>query len=241
MKDGTTCVIPAHNEGGGIAKLILEIDRSIPLMARPFTIYVSEDGSSDNTREQVLEISNHVKNCEVILSKSSERLGYSKAVQIGIQECRTKYICFMDADGQCDPSEMGLLFDKLPGSGIVVGFRNPRVDGFNRIVYSKLFGYVYRLLGGPKLIDPSSPFVFAKTSEISFISVQNFHLSYGFWWEFQQRIAARNLKVIEVPVSHRSRAAGETQVYTVKRLPLIIKSHLIGLWKLKKELQKQKM
>ena len=237
MKAGTTCVIPAHNEAGGITNLILEIDSNIPLLARPFTIFVSEDGSSDDTREKVLEVSKYVKNCSVILSKSSARLGYSKAVQLGIRECKTQYICFMDADGQCDPSELGLLFDKLPKSGIVVGYRNPRADGLNRIIYSKLFGYAYRLLGGPKLTDPSSPFIFANTSEISFLSDKNHHLSFGFWWEFQQRIAARNLRVIEIPTSHRIRSTGETQVYTVRRLPAIIKSHVVGLWKLRKELQ----
>ena len=236
MKNGITCVIPAHNEGGGIAKLILEIDGNIPMRSGPFTIYVSEDGSKDDTREQVYLVAKKVKNCQVLLSDSSVRLGYSKAVQLGIRECKTKYICFMDADGQCDPSDMSLLFDNLPDSGVVAGFRNPRVDSLNRIFYSRLFGIAYRVLGGPKLIDPSSPYIFAQTSEIQFISALNFHLSFGFWWEFQQRAAHRGLKVVEVPITHRPRTAGETQVYTPRRLPSIIQSHLIGLWALKKEL-----
>lgn len=238
MKTGTTCVIPAHNEAGGIVQLILEIDENIPMEARPFTVYVSEDGSIDGTRDLVLEVSKNVKNCQVLLSESSSRLGYSKAVQLGIRECQTEFICFMDADGQCDPSELGFLFANLPTSGVVAGFRNPRVDSYNRVVYSKLFGFVYRLLGGPKLTDPSSPFVFARTLEIQFISTKTFHLSFGFWWEFQQRIASRGLKVVEVPVSHRPRIAGETQVYTLQRLPKIVKSHLLGLWNLRNELRK---
>jgi dolichol-phosphate mannosyltransferase len=238
MNKGTTCVIPAHNEAGGITQLILEIDENVPMEAQPFTVFVSEDGSSDRTRELVIEVSKKVKNCQVLLSESSSRLGYSKAVQLGIRECKTEFICFMDADGQCDPTELGLLYKNLHASHVVAGFRNPRVDSFNRIVYSKLFGFVYRLLGGPKLIDPSSPFVLAKTSEIQFISNATLHLSFGFWWEFQQRIASRGLKVIEVPISHRSRIAGETQVYTLDRLPKIVKTHLVGLWTLRKELRR---
>jgi glycosyltransferase involved in cell wall biosynthesis len=239
MKPGITCVIPAHNEGAGIRETILEIDEFAP-GGMPFTIFVSEDGSHDNTRSEVLEAGKLTKNSTVILASPADRLGYSKAVQRGILECNTELICFMDADGQCDPRDISRLLESLNNSGIVVGYRNPRADGFNRIAYSKLFGLVYRLFGGPKLIDPSSPFILAHTSEIQYLGNKEFHLSFGFWWEFQQRIAKQGLSVKQIPVTHRVRVAGETQVYTLRRLPKIVKTHLHGLWKLRKELENSK-
>jgi hypothetical protein len=142
----------------------------------------------------------------------------------------------MDADGQCDPRDIAMLVESFPETGIVVGYRYPRADGLNRRIYSKLFGIAYRILGGPKLIDPSSPFLLAKHSDIRDLGNVECHLGFGFWWEFQWRIANKGLSVTEIPVSHRVRAAGETQVYTVKRLPKIIRTHLVGLWKLRKEL-----
>ena len=238
MKPGITCVIPAHNEGQGIFATILEIDSCAPVSSN-FVIFVSEDGSSDNTREEVLRAAISAQNSKVILTSPANRLGYSKAVQRGINECETELICFMDADGQCDPQDIKRLTLEMQSTNCVVtGYRNPRIDGFNRIAYSKLFGFAYRLLGGPKRIDPSSPFILAITDEIRPLGKVNCKLSFGFWWEFQWRIQVLGLDIIEVPVGHRVRSAGVTQVYTLKRLPNIIRTHLKGLWDLRKELSR---
>jgi glycosyltransferase involved in cell wall biosynthesis len=235
MKPGITCVIPAHNEGGSIYETILEIDASVAGISS-FVVFVSEDGSKDNTRDEVLRASTIVENLTVNLASPANRLGYSKAVQRGIIECETELICFMDADGQCDPRDITRLINEIKSGKIVIGYRNPRVDGFNRILYSKLFGIAYRLLGGPKRIDPSSPFVLAYTKDIRSLGSISCHLNFGFWWEFQWRIEALGLRTSQIPVNHRVRTAGETQVYTLKRLPKIINTHLKGLWSLRKEL-----
>ena len=236
MKMDITCVIPAHNEGEGICSTILEIDSNVPENVN-FTIFVSEDGSSDNTRSEVAAAARLAKNSKVVLSTPANRLGYSRAVQRGITECETDFVLFMDADGQCDPSDIKILVENFPETGLIVGFRNPRADGLNRKLYSKLFGVVYRALGGPKLIDPSSPFILARLADVIDFGTVDCHLSFGFWWEFQWRVAQKKLLVIQEPVSHRVRTAGETQVYTLKKLPKIIRTHIIGLWRLRRELR----
>jgi hypothetical protein len=107
-----------------------------------------------------------------------------------------------------------------------------------RVVYSKLFGIVFRVLGGPRRRDPSSPLVMAYTPDIRHIGNVDFHLSFGFWWEFQWRIEQIGLIPIEIPVSHRIRTAGVTQVYRLKRLPHIIITHLLGLRNLRREFRR---
>ena len=230
-----TVVIPAHNEGSGIRKTILEIDEEAPINLE-LVIYVSEDGSRDQTRAEVVEASKLVERSTVLLSSKSERLGYSKAVQRGIRECKSEFICFMDADGQCDPRDMKNLLKVIDSTDVVVGFRNPRVDGKKRAAYSKLFYAAYRTIGGPKLKDPSSPFVIARTKDVFEYGDVEWKLDFGFWWEFQVRLKSKGLRVIEVPINHRQRLDGQTQVYTIKRLPRIVKSHLLGLQSLRREL-----
>ena len=235
MTRGVTLVLPAYNEGESIQATLLEIDEKVQ-SADLVTIFVSEDGSSDNTRSEVLKTANLTKNCQIVLAGPSNRLGYSKVVLRGINECNTQLIGFMDADGQCDPADLKSLLQKVERGKVVVGYRNPRNDSIVRIAYSKAFGLAYRLFGGPKRIDPSSPFIICYHEDIQFLADCSPHLSFGFWWEFQTRIHKKGLSVIEVPVNHRVRAAGETQVYAIKKIPKIVYTHLIGLYKLRKEL-----
>jgi len=54
-------------------------------------------------------------------------------------------------------------------------------------------------------------------------------LEQGLWWEFTARATQLHLRVNEVPVHHRARSAGETQVYRLGALPRIGLSHILGL------------
>jgi glycosyltransferase involved in cell wall biosynthesis len=185
-----------------------------------------------------MNASRNAKNCSIQLSSESERLGYSRAVLRGIRDCETEWIGFMDADGQYDPKDIQKLLDGLDKNKPVCGYRYPRNDPKLRMIYSRLFNLAFRLLGGPKLKDPSSPFIFCSTNDISYLSNISPLLSYGFWWEFQMRLAASGVKITEIPVIHRKRASGTTQVYKLSKMPRIILTHLVGLVKLKKQLKK---
>jgi dolichol-phosphate mannosyltransferase len=236
MTRAITIVLPAHNEGAGIRATLLELDNAAP-KDRDLTIYVSEDGSSDNTRLEVQEAAAAAQNSKIILAPPAGRLGYSRAVLRGIENSDTELIGFMDGDGQCDPADLPKLLSHLSPGVVVVGYRNPRNDSSARIAYSKAFGVAYRFFGGPKLIDPSSPFIICHRKDLDFLLATTPKLGFGFWWEFQTRIAKQSLKVIETPVNHRNRLAGETQVYSLRKIPKIVVTHLIGLYKLNRELK----
>ena len=62
-------------------------------------------------------------------------------------------------------------------------------------------------------------------------------LKQGFWWEFNARAKAAGLTIKEVPVAHRVRAAGETQVYKPSKVPGIAYHHICGLFTLRAELK----
>jgi dolichol-phosphate mannosyltransferase len=229
-------ILPAHNEGKSIYQTLNEIQQKISEEFKfEYEIFVSEDGSSDNTREEVLKIARSSK-IKIQLSPEIGRLGYSSAILRAINLVNSEILLFMDSDGQYEPSEIPNLLTNLELGRIVVGYRNPRVDSKLRIVYSKAFKVVFFILFRLKLKDPSSPFIAAYKSDIGFLDKVQFHLAYGFWWEFQARINRKNIKITEVPVVHRNRIEGETQVYTLKKLPRIVTTHLIGLFQLKKEI-----
>ena len=232
-----TLVLPAYNEELSIRQTLREIVDKVPTNVN-LTIFVSEDGSSDSTREIVNEESIRSSKCKIKLSETAGRLGYSKAVVRGISSCETEIIAFMDSDGQVDPENFFKLLKYLEAEKFVTGYRDPRNDSVMRIVYSSLFGFAYTLLGGPNRKDPSSPFVICYLNDIKFLTQVNLKLEFGFWWEFQAWRDSRKIKVLEFPVNHFQRAEGTTKVYLNRKMIWLGVTHLVGLIKLKINLSK---
>jgi glycosyltransferase involved in cell wall biosynthesis len=239
-KNRTVAVIlPTYNEGKSIFDTLIEIEKSLISDDNYiFKIFVAEDGSSDNTRSEVQRFAVQSK-IQTILAAESPRLGYSRGVQRAILENTESILVFLDSDGQYDPDEIKILVRDLEEKTIVVGVRSPRNDSKLRIIYSNLFGLVYKIIFRIYLSDPSSPFIAANKKDIDFLSDSEIKLDFGFWWEFQARIASKKLKIKEIPVKHRKRIDGKTQVYVLNKLLKIVATHLIGLVKLRKELNKK--
>ena len=54
----------------------------------------------------------------------------------------------------------------------------------------------------------------------------------GFRWEFVARIHRSGYSLVELPVNHRLRTAGQTQIYRLRKLPGIGFRHAIALAKI---------
>ncbi len=229
-------ILPTHNEGQSIFRTLVEIENSLrTVQGYEFKLYVAEDGSKDNTRNEILKFAK-ISKILTELAPESERLGYSRGVQKAISACSEEILVFIDSDGQYNPTQIELLVNELDKDSVVCGIRSPRNDSYVRKFYSNCFGLVFRILFRLNLSDPSSPFIVALKKDLDFLSFIDLKLSFGFWWEFQARIAHQGLKVIEIPIEHRVRSEGKTQVYLIRKLPKIIYTHIKGLILLRNEL-----
>ena len=231
-------VLPAHNEGEAIGETIREFYRSVTIEhGVPVEFLICEDGSTDNTCDVVRETARDVP---LRLLSFAERKGYSKAVVDGFSATKSDLVGFIDSDGQCDPVDFPSLVTAIEGADLVIGYRNPRVDTRIRKVMSGAFGIVYRTLFPIRVKDPSCPYLLIRRAALERILQGNAGiLRQGLWWEFNARAQAAGLRIREVPVTHRARAAGSTQVYKVTKVPRIAVEHLIGLIALRKELRRQ--
>jgi hypothetical protein len=57
----------------------------------------------------------------------------------------------------------------------------------------------------------------------------------GFWWEFVARVHRGGYRIAELPVHHRPRSAGETQVYRWSRMPGIFIRHVLAILRIWRE------
>jgi glycosyltransferase involved in cell wall biosynthesis len=228
-------VLPVHNEGASIGATLREFHQKVAVEAGiPLRFVICEDGSSDDTVPVLQKLARELP---IKLISDPVRKGYSRAVIDGLRATESDWVVCIDSDGQCDPSDFVQLAAARPGHDLVMGYRNPRKDTAMRKLMSGAFGFVYRLMFSVRLRDPSCPYILINRVGLNAILSGNVGiLKQGFWWEFVARATALRLEVKELPVHHRVRASGTTQVYRLTKIPRIAAEHLAGLRVLRREL-----
>jgi glycosyltransferase involved in cell wall biosynthesis len=234
-QDPIDVVLPAHNEGDGIGQVLREFHEVNAAKGISVRFVVCEDGSTDNTVEVINSLAEELP---IELLTAPERKGYSRAVVDGLRATTAGIVGFVDSDGQCDPEDLEHLLSLAPSNDLVVGYRVPRRDAFYRRVMSRSFKFVYERLFPVRLPDPSCPFmVIHQTALDQTLRGNPGLLRQGFWWEFYARANAAGLRITTVPIRHRERLAGETQVYRPTKIPGIAVEHIRALFTLRRELE----
>lgn len=109
-----TIIIPAKNEGLGLASLLPRLRGAYP----DTEVIVVDDGSTDDTVQVC-------SNAGVSVLSHPYSKGNGAAIKSGARSAKTDYIVFMDGDGQHDPSDIQKMLDKLDeGFDLVVGSRS---------------------------------------------------------------------------------------------------------------------
>ena len=221
-------LLPIHNEAESISGAIHEIYNAISPVARVQFI-LCEDGSQDNTKEILTQLA---KQIPAKLLIGDQRKGYSRAVIDGMRQCTAPYLLCLDSDGQCDPKDFGKFWPLRDRADLVVGWRVERADNWMRKAMSRTFYRFYKALYHVPLHDPSCPFVLAHQDTIASVVDQLGEMKQGFWWEFMARCHRSGRTILELPVHHRLRTAGVTQVYKLSKLPGIGYHHFVALFKI---------
>jgi dolichol-phosphate mannosyltransferase len=231
-----TLLLPVHNEADIIEKVILEFYNEIG-MKIPLGICVSEDGSTDGTKEVLLQLS---KKMPMTLVLGNERKGYMRGVKNGLRKACSDFVFFVDSDGQHTASDFWKLYEKRKDYDMIVGRKIKRSDPVHRIVLSKVFHFLVRILFRLPLHDPDTAFRLINVKVINKVLEETRFLDYSFWTEFTVRAYAKGFKLVEVPVIHRNRLNGSTRLYGSDKLLNIVVKQLVGLFKLWKEINAQK-
>lgn len=221
-------LLPVHNEVESIEGTIREIFEAVSPHVRVRFI-ISEDGSVDGTKKVLMRLG---ASLPLNLLISEERKGYSRAVIDGMKSLEANYLLCLDSDGQCDPADFGKFWETRDCQDVAIGWRGKRADSLLRRVLSRAFYFVYQLFYRLPIHDPSCPFVLAHKHVIESVVSELGEMKQGFWWEFTARVYRRGFSMREIPVNHRGRSAGQTQVYGLSRMPGIGYRHFVALFKI---------
>lgn len=115
----TVVIVPVFNEEVRAVETISEIKKYFK-----GEIVVVDDGSTDDTFNQLKEIKN------IKLLRHVINLGKGAAMRTGIkmaQKLKYEAVIFIDADGQHNPSHLKKFEDALENTDLVFGYRNLEV------------------------------------------------------------------------------------------------------------------
>jgi glycosyltransferase involved in cell wall biosynthesis len=225
--------LPVHNEAESIEATIREIydELSTKLQVR---FIVCEDGSRDNTKEILRSLASELP---IRLNLSDARRGYSRAVRDGMGMLHANYLLCLDSDGQCNPRDFWQFWENRNEADLVMGWRVNRQDTATRKLFSRFFYLIYQSIFHTPVHDPSCPYMLMSAALTHAIRPQLGAMEQGFWWEFVARVHEGGHSICEIPVHHRLRAAGVTQVYKVRKMPGIFFRHVMALFKIRAEVQ----
>ena len=192
---------------------------------------VCEDGSTDGTKQLILEIKSKFPISD---QSSKKRLGYGGGVTRGILASKYNYILCIDSDGQCMPDSFMEFYNCNENVDIIIGNRNPRKDPKLRIIYSKLLKIFHDFLFNSNISDPSCPYIFAKKQVYLELLPKLSYVKEAYWWGFVGAATMSKKRIIEFNIKHFERYDGSSVVYKFTKMPNIIIRNLLGLVKLKK-------
>ncbi len=206
-------VAPAHNEQENVDQLVREIESAMNTGGLRYEIVIVDDGSTDSTRAKLTALMAtrpHLRVIAMTNTPPGKGNGQSAAFHAGFRACRGEFIAVLDADLQNDPAEIPAMLKlaRETGAGLVQGDRShARKDNAVRRVGSIVGRLFRRWLLGDTIRDTGCSLRVMKR-EIGVRLPLEFRGMHRFI-----PVTARHLgyKVVEMPVKHRPRIAGETK------------------------------
>ena len=141
-------VIPVCNEQATVAPLCQALEAVLPA---PYEILFIDDGSTDSTWPELAKLHRPGR---VRAIRFRRNFGKTAALQTGFAAARGDIIFTMDGDLQDDPAEIPRFLEKLgEGYDLVSGWKKQRHDPPAKVLGSRLFNFVVRLVSGLELHD----------------------------------------------------------------------------------------
>lgn len=206
-------VAPAHNEVDNVAPLAEQVRAAIEPLGIAYEFIVVDDGSTDRTRAKMTElmVTRPWLRCVAMMkTPKGSGVGQSAAFCAGFAATRGRLVATLDADLQNDPADIARMLEvmKQTGADMVQGDRShARKDNVIRRCTSVIGRKFRRWLLGDTIRDTGCSLRVMKR-EIAIALPLQFKGMHRFI-----PVTARHLgyTVVEMPVTHRARIAGETK------------------------------
>ena len=204
-------IIPVYNEELNIQRMLGNLfDVLAEHPSWHWEVIIIEDGSTDNTRQKILERITNYPNTELILH--NENLGYTQSLKDGLKKARGQNLMYIGADEEFDSSELPNFVNALEKNeaDIVLGVRWQRnayqlFRFFLSIIYIFFLNYIFKI----RINDYNWSQAWSRKAldQINLQSKSLFVLP-----EIIIKAHDLNFRIKEIPSNHRGRQWGKSSV-----------------------------
>ena len=157
LKETISVIMPAYREGKLIFNNIKETVKTFEDFGCDYEIIVVDDGSPDNTYDEIQKAAAAFKN--IIVVQNRENYGKGRALKKGFRYTKGAYVVFLDSDMDLHPIQLETFFDimKLDDADVVIGSKrhpNSRLEyPWHRRVVSSVYFFLVKVMFGLPLRD----------------------------------------------------------------------------------------
>ena len=207
MTPELSIVVPVLNESPNIKQLYDELTTTLVRDGRSYEIIVIDDGSEDDTFEQLASLQSRDPHLRVI--RFRRNFGQTAAFAAGFAFARGRLVVTADGDQQNDPADIKRMADKMENEGldIVCGWRKDRKDRMiTRRIPSMIANKLISWATGVRLNDYGCSLKVFRSEVVKPLRL------YGEMHRFLPAIASQfGVRIAEVEVNHRARTAGASK------------------------------
>lgn len=204
-------IAPFYNEEGNVVRFLESVFKVAWGLGRRFEVIAVNDGSKDGTLELLRTAVSSYPELRVVDLRRN--YGQTAAMMAGIDAARGQTILTIDADLQNDPEDIPMLLEELKRADVVSGWRKDRQDhAIRRNLVSRIANRIISWVSGVKLRDYGCSLKAYRREVLDGVRL------YGEMHRFIPIYASwMGAKVIEVPVRHHPRVAGQSK-YGLERI-----------------------
>jgi glycosyltransferase involved in cell wall biosynthesis len=202
---GISVVLPAHNEEDNIAEAVRQAIAAAESVSRRQQVIVVDDGSSDATAAVALALRRQDPRVRVV--KHERNLGYGSAVRSGIVAAEMEWVLLTDADLQFDLRQVREFVPHAVDSELVIGYRARRCDPLLRRLNARAWNALIYVLFRLHVRDVDAAFKLIRRDVLDGLGL--FSTGATIDTELLAKSRRRGARLVELPVVHRARLAGE--------------------------------
>ena len=226
-----TIIIPCYNEKNTIEEILKRINESLKSYELlKFEVLIVDDFSNDGTKDVLKNFTNNEK---IQIFYHDKNLGKGAAIHTALKHATGDITIIQDADLEYDPFDYYKLLipffetnaDIVYGSRFLGGGKYVRIHFFWHYLANKILTFICNLSINLNLTDMETGYKVFRTSALKSIDLKE--KSFSFEPEVTIKLAKKNYKFFEVPITYNGRSYEEGKKIALKDAFIALKAIIL--------------